>query len=98
MIPALPFSLLHPATPLSPDALSLVESELAKHCNFAPRPQSYREFLLANNGGSVSLGAIDSDSGEHAVVFDTPLLWARDNDRPVSQEVAFFCVRRSDDG
>jgi hypothetical protein len=48
--------------------------------------------LLANNGGWASPSGIDSDSGEHehAVVFDTPLLWARDNDRPVSPEVVFF--------
>jgi hypothetical protein len=40
----------------------------------------------------VSPGAIDSDSGEHAhaVVFDTPLVWARDDDRPVSPELVFF--------
>jgi hypothetical protein len=76
MTTALPFSLTHSAPPLSPDALARVEASLAQHCNLTPLPQSYRQFLLANNGGWVSPGAIDSDSGEHAhaVVFDTPLV------------------------
>jgi hypothetical protein len=89
---ALPFSLIRTAPPLSHEALTRVEASLAQHCNLAPLPQSYRQFLLANNGGWVSPGVIDSDSGEHAhaVVFDTPLVWARDNDRPVSPEVVFF--------
>jgi hypothetical protein len=92
MATPLPFSLTRSAPPLSQDALTRVEASLAQHCNFAPFPQSYRQFLLANNGGWVSPGAIDSDSGEHthAVVFDTPLVWARDHDRPVSPELVFF--------
>jgi hypothetical protein len=92
MNPALPFSLTHSAPPLSHEALARVEASLAKHCDLAPLPQSYRQFLLANNGGWVSPGAIDSEPGQHeqAVVFDTPLVWARDNDRPVSPEVVFF--------
>jgi hypothetical protein len=86
------FSPLHTAPPLSADALVRVESALTEHCNLTPLPQSYREFLLASNGGWVSPGTIDSDTGEHehAVVFDTPLVWARDNNRPVSPEVVFF--------
>jgi hypothetical protein len=78
--------------PHSNEALARVGASLAQHCNLTPLPQSYRQFLLANNGGWVSPGAIDSDSGAHAhaVVFDTPLVWARDNDRPVSPELVFF--------
>ncbi len=94
MTTALPLSLTHSAPPLSQDALARVEASLSQHCNLTPLPQSYGQFLLANNGGCVSPGVIDSDSdsGEHthAVVFDTPLLWARDNDRPVSPELVFF--------
>jgi SMI1 / KNR4 family (SUKH-1) len=89
---ALHFSLINSAPPLSLDALTRAEASLAQHHNLTPLPQSYRQFLLANNGGWVSPGAVDSDSGEHthAVVFDTPLVWARDNDRPVSPELVFF--------
>jgi hypothetical protein len=92
MTTALSFSLTHSAPLLSHEALTRVEASLAQHCNLTPLPQSYRQFLLANNGGWVSPGAIDSDSGEHAhaVAFDTPLVWARNNDRPVSPEVVFF--------
>jgi hypothetical protein len=66
MTTALPFSLTHPAPPLSHEALARVEASLTQHCNLTPLPQSYRQFLLANDGGWVSPGAIDSDSGEHA--------------------------------
>jgi SMI1 / KNR4 family (SUKH-1) len=88
----LPFSLIRSAPPLAHDALTRVEVALTQHCNLTPLPESYRQFLLASNGGWVSPGAIDSDSGEHerAVVFDTPLVWVRDNDRPVSPELVFF--------
>jgi hypothetical protein len=94
MNPVLPFSLIRSAPSLSHEALTRVEASLAKHCDLAPLPQGYRQFLLANNGGWVSPGAVDSESSEHehAVVFDTPLVWARDNDRPVSPELVFFFV------
>jgi SMI1 / KNR4 family (SUKH-1) len=94
MDPALPFFIVRSAPPLSHDALVRVEASLAQHCDLAPLPQRYRQFLLANNGGWVSPGVVDSESGEHAhaVVFDTPLVWARDNNRPVSPELVFFFV------
>ncbi len=92
MTSSLPFSLLRSAPSLTPEALARVEALLAQHCNLSPLPQSYRQFLLSNNGGWVSPGTVDSESGEHevAVVFDTPLTWARDDDRPVSPELVFF--------
>jgi hypothetical protein len=89
---ALPFSLKRSGPPLSHEALARMVVSLKKHCDLAPLPVSYRQFLLANNGGWVSPGAVDSDCGEHerAIVFDTPLLWARDENLPVTPELVFF--------
>jgi hypothetical protein len=99
------FTLKRAGPALTPEALSRVQAALKTHCDLgdlgdlgalAPLPESYRRFLLACNGGWVSPGAvdgaIDSDSGEHqsAIVFDTPLRWARDADKPVAPELVFF--------
>jgi hypothetical protein len=89
------FRLVNGAPMLTRDGLHRIQQRLTEYCALSPLPESYQAFLLQHNGGWVSPGPIDSETFEHktAIVFDTPLHWARDNQRPVCPElVYFFCA------
>lgn len=78
---------------LTHNLLDKVDLILNENFDYGPMPADYRRFLSKNNGGYVSPGFIDdSDETEHThnIVFDTPLKWAKDNDKPVTPCLVMF--------
>lgn len=66
---------------------------LQKDFEYSSIPDDYKKFLLKNNGGFVVPGYIeDTDDTEHTeeIVFETPLKWVRDNNKPVTPSIVMF--------
>lgn len=81
---------------LNDELLKKVERILAEKFDYQNIPSDYKNFLLKHNGGYVSPGFVDdTDDFEHTheVVFNTPLKWVKDNNRPVTPAlISFFGV------
>lgn len=78
---------------LKDNLLDKVDIVLNENFGYSAMPADYRKFLLKNNGGYVSPGFIDdTDKTTHTqeIIFDTPLKWARDNDKPVTPCLVMF--------
>ncbi|ATA92471.1 hypothetical protein CGC56_10060 [Capnocytophaga canimorsus] len=86
---------------LNDELLKKVERILAEKFDYKNIPSDYKNFLLKNNGGYVSPGFVDdSDTFKHRheIVFNTPLKWNKDNNRPVTPTlVSFFAVWLEED-
>jgi hypothetical protein len=90
------FELRHQAPPLTESNLERIERLLRAEFDYPSLPTDYKEFLLRHNGGFVSPGHIDDADGRghsEEIIFDTPLRWARADDKPVRPcLVMFFCA------
>jgi hypothetical protein len=78
---------------LNEELFNKAEKILEERFGYSNIPDEYKQFLLKNNGGYVSPGFIDdTENTEHdkEVVFDTPLKWAKDNDRPVTPSIIMY--------
>ncbi|HVI44823.1 MAG TPA: SMI1/KNR4 family protein [Chitinophaga sp.] len=77
---------------LTPELLDKTDAILKEKFGYSPLPEDYRRFMLQQNGGFVSPGFIDDTDDAHTqeIVFDTPLTWARDNNRPVTPCLIMF--------
>ena len=79
-------ALIYSFPKLTDNLLDKLEGILHEKFDYPPLPKDYRDFLLLHNGGYVSPGYInDTEEYEHeeAIVFDTPLKWAKLNNKPV---------------
>ena len=86
-------TLKHSFPKLTADLLDKAENILKEKFGYTKLPIDYRNFLLQHNGGFVSPGYVDdSDTLDHTqeFVFDTPLKWARDNNRSVKPCIVMF--------
>ena len=89
-------NLVHSFPRLTENLLFKLEEIVRHKFDYPSLPQDYKDFLLKHNGGHVSPGYIDdTDTIAHTeeVVFETPLKWIRDNNKPVTPcLVSFFVV------
>ena len=93
MVMSVPFNLVRQGPSLSKRALYRLESVLQDQFAFPKLPPDYAAFLMKHNGGYVSPGHADDTSEEEhreEMVFETPLMWARDGNRPVRPCVVMF--------
>lgn len=91
--PDAPFQLIKQGPPLTKRAWQRLESTLRDQFGITKLPPDYAAFLLQHNGGYVSPGHVDDTSDtEHReeMVFETPLVWARDGNRPVRPCLVMF--------
>ncbi|WP_338815399.1 SMI1/KNR4 family protein [Bernardetia sp. Wsw4-3y2] len=93
--------LVHSFPSLTENLISKLNTILSQEFGYNSIPDDYKSFLLKNNGGYVLPGYIeDTEITQHQkeVVFETPLRWAKDNNKPVRPcLVAFFVVWLEDD-
>lgn len=85
--------LIHSFPKLDPSSLDILEKILKEQFDYPSLPQDYKDFLLANNGGYVSPGYIDDNKEEEhleEVVFETPLQWAKIDNKPVTPCIFMF--------
>jgi hypothetical protein len=88
-----PFTLVRPGPRLTSRALARLEEILREKFDYAPLPAAYKAFLRRHNGGYVSPGCADGSSDNahrQEVAFKTPLVWARDGNRPVRPSLVMF--------
>ena len=86
--------LIHSFPSLNTESMQALEKTLSDKFDYPALPEDYKQFLLENNGGYVKPGyGNGSEDPTQEVVFETPLHWVKDNNRPVTPSlIAFFVV------
>lgn len=85
--------LKHSFPELKAEFIPSLEFTLKEEFGYPKLPVDYLHFLMKNNGGHISPGYIDDEEEiehTHEINFDTPLKWAKMNDKPVTPSIQQF--------
>lgn len=75
---------------LNATTIQALEAILLEQFDYPSLPADYRDFLLEHNGGHVVPGRGSDDESTHEIVFDTPLVWVRADNRQVRPSLITF--------